>query len=258
LNATTVPDKYPVPNIQGMSAKLSGCSVLSKLDLKKGYYQVPVAEEDIPKTAVTTPFGLFEFCRMPFGLRNAGQSFQRLMDSVIADQDAAFAYLDDVIVASTPDQHEQALRGVLEKLQSSGLVLNLEKCEFGKSCVQFLGHKVSAAGVEPLVDHVQAVQQFPQSRQELQRFLGMINFYRRFLPATALVVKPLTDALSGGGGKNKAVSWTEEMTAAFQAAKDLLCNSTCLAHPDPAAAISLAVDASASHVGVVLQQKEQQ
>jgi Reverse transcriptase (RNA-dependent DNA polymerase) len=100
-----------------------------------------VAEEDIPKTAVTTPFGLFEFCRMPFGLRIAGQSFQGLMDSVITDQDAAFAYLDDVIVASAPDQHEQALRGVLEKLQSSGLVLNLEKCEFGKSSVQFLGHK---------------------------------------------------------------------------------------------------------------------
>jgi Reverse transcriptase (RNA-dependent DNA polymerase) len=72
LNAATVPDKYPVPNIQDMSAKLSGCSVFSLLDLKKGYYQVPVAEEDIPKTAVTTPFGLFEFCRMPFGLRNAG------------------------------------------------------------------------------------------------------------------------------------------------------------------------------------------
>jgi RNase H-like domain found in reverse transcriptase len=114
--------------------------------------------------------------------------------------------------------------------------------------------------VEPLVDHVQAVQQFPQSRtrQELQRFLGMINFYRRFLPAAALVLKPLMDALSGGGGKNKALSWREEMVAAFQAAKDLLCKSTCLAHPDPAAAISLVVDTSASHVGAVLQQQDQQ
>jgi RNase H-like domain found in reverse transcriptase len=110
------------------------------------------------------------------------------------------------------------------------------------------------------VDHVQAVQQFPQpqTRQELQRFLGMVNFYRRFLPAAALVLKPLTDALSGSGGKNTAVCWTGDMTATFQAAKDLLCNSTCLAHPDPATTVSLAVDASASHVGAVLQQCDQQ
>jgi hypothetical protein len=129
-----------------------------------------------------------------------------------------------VIVASTPDQHEQALHEVLEKLQSSGLVLNLEKCEFGKDSIQFLGHNVLVAAVEPLIDHVQAVQQFPQpqTRQELQRFLGMINFYRWFPSAAALVLMPLTDALSGSSGKNKAVSWTEEITTAFQAARDLL------------------------------------
>jgi Reverse transcriptase (RNA-dependent DNA polymerase) len=107
-----------------MLAKLSGCSMFSKLDLKKWYFQVPVAEEDVTKMAVTTPFSLFEFLWMPFGLRNAGQSFQRLMDTIIADQDAAFAYLDDVIVSSMLEQHEQALHGVLEKLRSHGLVLN--------------------------------------------------------------------------------------------------------------------------------------
>jgi hypothetical protein len=231
--------------------------MFSKLDLKKGYYQISVAKEDVSKTAVTTPFGLFEFVRMPFGLRNAGQSFQRLMDSIIADQDAVFAYLDDVLVASAPDQHEQALRCVLQKLRDQGLVLNFEKCEFGRDQVQFLGHTVSAEGVVPLVDHVQAVKQFPQptTRQELQRFLGLINFYRRFLPAAAQALKPLTDALRGGGGKNKKLAWSGQQDSAFEAAKRLLCCAPCLEHPDPAAAVRLAVDASSTHVGAVLQQQ---
>jgi hypothetical protein len=137
LNDVTVPDKYPVPNIQDMSAKLTGCSVFTKLDLKKGYYQIP----DVPKTAVTTPFGMFEFLCMPFGLKNAGQSFQRLLDTVTADLAAAFAYLVDVIIASS-------------------LVLNLEKCVFGQPEVEFLGHRVSARGVEPLEDHVAAIRDF--------------------------------------------------------------------------------------------------
>jgi Reverse transcriptase (RNA-dependent DNA polymerase) len=117
LNAATVPDHYPVPNIGDMSAKLAGCSVFTKLGLRKGYYQILVAEEDVQKTAVITPFGLWEFLRMPFGLRNAGQSFQRLMDSLTADLPSTFSYLDDVIVASTPDGHVAALESVLQRLK---------------------------------------------------------------------------------------------------------------------------------------------
>jgi Reverse transcriptase (RNA-dependent DNA polymerase) len=171
LNDVTVLDKNPVPNIQDMSAKLAGCSVFTKLDLKKGYYQIPVAAAYVPKTAVTTPFGMFEFLRMPFGLKNAGQSFQRLMDTVTADLVAAFTYLDDVIITSSPEEHEATIQLVLER--------------------------VSARGVEPLEDHVAAIRDFkpPADRQQLQRFLGMVNFYRRFLPGAAGVLQPLTDAL---------------------------------------------------------------
>jgi hypothetical protein len=186
-----------------MSAKLTGCLMFTKLGLKKSYYQIPVAPEDAPKTAVITPFGLFEFMRMPFGLRNAGQSFQRLMDSVTADLDPGFAYLDDVLVASKPGVHEQAVRQVLERLHDNGLVLNIEKCEFGKSEIEFLGHRVSAAGVEPLASHVEAIRDFqpPEDKQGLQIFLGLVNFYRRFLPGAASVLKPLIDVLRGPGGK---------------------------------------------------------
>jgi Reverse transcriptase (RNA-dependent DNA polymerase) len=128
LNDVTIPDKYPVPNIQDMSSKLAGCMVFSKLDLLKGYYQIPVAVADVQKTEVTTPFGMFEFTHMLFGLRNARQSFLRLMDRVTADLPATFAYLDDVIVASRPEEHEAAARQLLDRLRQHGLVLNLEKC----------------------------------------------------------------------------------------------------------------------------------
>jgi Reverse transcriptase (RNA-dependent DNA polymerase) len=196
LNAATVPDKYPLPNIADMSSKLAGCTMFSKLDLKKGYYQIPVAAADAEKTAVITPSGLFEFTQMSFGLRNTGQSFQRLMDSLTGDIPAAFSYLDDVIVASSPGEHEAALKQVLQRLQDSGLVLNLEKCQFGCAEVDFLGHRVTADGKEPLNVHVEAVKNFPRpaDKQDLQRFLGLVNFYRRFLPRAAAVLKPLTDA----------------------------------------------------------------
>jgi hypothetical protein len=212
---------------------------------------------DVPKTAVTTPFGMFEFLRMPFGLRNAGQSFQRLMDVVVADVAAAFAYLDDIIVASKPEDHAAALQQVMLKLREYGLVLNLEKCIFGQTEIDFLGHHVTAGGVQPLEDHVAAVRDFapPRDRVQLQRFLGLVNFYRRFLPAAAGVLRPLTDALQGPGSKHKKLDWTQEMDNAFCTVKQLLCDAAQLAHPDPAADVSLAVDASDTHVGAVLQQR---
>jgi transposase InsO family protein len=224
---------------------------------QEGVLTDTVAAADVQKAAVTTPFGMFEFLCMPFRLKNAGQSFQRLMDTVTADLAAAFAYLDDVIIASSPADHEAAVQLVLERLRHHGLVLNLDKCVFSQPEVEFLGHQVSARGVELLEDHVATIRDFqpPADKQQLQRFLGMVNFYRRFLPGAAGVLKPLTDALQGPGGKNRKLNWTAAMDAAFCKIKQLLCEATCLAHTDPAAAISLAVDASNTHVGAVLQQQ---
>ena len=115
------PDRYTCPNIGDLTAKLAGCHVFSKLDLRKGYHQVPVRPEDVHKTAVVTPFGLFEFLRMPFGLRNAGQTFQRMMDEILAGLDYCFVYLDDILVASSSvEEHEIHLREVLTRLQQHG------------------------------------------------------------------------------------------------------------------------------------------
>ncbi len=186
LNLATVADKYLVPNMQDLSARLHGRAIFIKLGLRKGYYQIPMRPEDVAKTAVITPFGLWEFLRMPFGLKNAGQTFQQLMDRLGADLDFVFIYLDDILVAS-PDveTHKQHLHTILQRLRQFGLVLNLEKCELGRQSVDFLGHRITAAGVAPLLKHVAAVRDYgrPMDMRSLQSFLGLVNFYGRFVPA---------------------------------------------------------------------------
>jgi len=258
LNLITTEDKYPVPNMDDLTARLNGCRIFSKLDLRKGYHQVPMRKDDIPKTAVITPFGLYEFLVMAFGLKNAGMTFQRMMDRVLQGLPFCFVYLDDILVAS-PDveSHQQHLREVLARLQEHGLVLNVQKCIFGAASVEFLGHTVSAKGVEPLHSRVAALTAFPPPTtiKELQGFLGMVNFYRRFIPAAARILLPLTEVLKGSPAGGTAVQWTAAMREAFQAAKDSLASATALAHPAPAAELVLVTDASGTHIGAALQQR---
>jgi hypothetical protein len=224
------------------------------VDLVKGYHQVPVAAADVPKTAIITPFGLFEYLFMPFGLRNSAQTFQRLMDQLFVDQHSVFSYLDDHLPhTATMDEHLVVLRQFFLIVRANGLMVNRSKCEFGRPSLDFLGHRVSARGMEPLQRHVAAIVEFPPPTEVkgLQRFLGLINFYRRFLPGIALKLRPLTDALQGSP---KTLLWSPDMELSFLTAKQALVAAVPLQHPDPAARISLAVDASASHVGGVMQQ----
>ena len=256
LNIQSKPDRYSCPNIGDLSAKLAGCHVFSKLDLRKGYHQVPVREADIHKTAVVTPFGLFEFLRMPFGLRNAGQTFQRMMDEILAGLDYCFVYYDDILVGSrSVEEHRIHLREILSRLQKHGLVLNAEKCDWFQPRVNYLGHDVSSSGIKPLADRVEAIRKFPQPEtvQQLQTYLGMVNFYRRFLRGAAQVLKPLTDILKGGA-KGK-LEWSDCMRGAFTASKAAMVNAAELVHPEEGAELSLEVDASGTHVGAVLHQR---
>ncbi|KAL1279987.1 hypothetical protein QQF64_014587 [Cirrhinus molitorella] len=244
----TTPDRYPVPHIQDFSARLAGKKLFLKVDLIRGYHQVPVYHKDIPKTAVITPFGLFDFLRMPFGLKNAAQTFQRMMDSILRGLDFLFIYLDDILIASVSmEEHLAHLQSLFVRLSQHGLIINPAKCQFGLTTIDFLGHRISSKGAVPLPSKVDAITGFPTPRttKTLQEFLGMVNFYHRFFPRAAALMHPLYKALKG----NKQITWSEEMTRSFDDAKLALAHATMLSHPIPDAPISITTDASDYAVG---------
>ena len=255
LNNATIDDKYPVKAISDFNANLAGKTIFSKIDLLKGYHQIPVNPADIPKTAVITPFGLFIFPRTPFGLKNAGQDFQRLMDAILGDLPFCFVYIDDILVASSsPAEHLRHLEEIFTILDANGLVVNQAKCVLGKTSLEFLGYRVDKHGIAPLPERIEAIRscKAPTTVKELQRFLGMINYYRRFIPKAAKHLFHLFEALSS---KPKVLEWNPDREKSFQAIKEALAKTTMLRHPRPEANLALTTDASDLAIGAVLEQR---
>ena len=189
-----------------------------------------------------------------FGLKNAAQTFQRLMDTVCNGLDFVFVYLDDIWVSSTSaEQHMLHLREVFHRLSTHGLEINVSKCQFGATTIDYLGHQITSQGAIPLPAKVEAIRTFarPTTSKGLQQFVGMLNFYHRFVPNAAHIMRSIYDALAG---KPMTLKWSDELDEAFTTAKEALAQATMLVHPHADKPTALTVDASGTAVGAVLEQ----
>ena len=259
LNAVTRKDAYPIPRIDDTLDTLSGACWFSTLDMVSGYWQVEVGEKDREKTAFCTPYGLYEFNVLPFGLCNGPATFQRLMDLVLAglQMSQCLVYIDDVIVVGrTFEEHLCNLREVFERAKSAGLKFKPSKCAFLQERVFYLGHEISRKGVatDPTKVNQVANWPIPQSVKDVQRFLGLASYYRRFVRNFASIAKPLYRLTE----KTATFEWTLECQEAFAELRHKLCTAPVLAFPDFTKAFILDTDASNTGIGGVLSQLDDQ
>ncbi|BES97092.1 multicellular organismal development [Nesidiocoris tenuis] len=255
LNSLTKPDRYPIPNLRDATTSMAGSTIFTKIDLMKAYLQIPVHPDDIPKTAIITPFGLFEFVKMPFGLRSAAQTFQRFMDSVTRDLPFVKVYIDDCLIFSrSPEEHLRHLEMFFARLAQQHLRINLGKCEFAKPSISFLGFQISSEGISPLPDKVEAIRNYtkPKTVREMKRFLGMINFYHHLHKDMAKLQAPLHPQNQLHG--STPIVWTSQMEEAFESCKRILSEDIVLSFPEPDAPLSLSADASEVAIGGAIHQ----
>ena len=234
----------PLPKIDELYTKLQGYKVFSTLDLRSGYHHIGLSDSAKPKTAfVVSGMGKFEFNRVPFGLAQAPAYFQRLINEVLTDCNFAMGYLDDIIIFSkTEEEHLQHLEEIFERLQKAGLKLKLQKCSFFKKHIQYLGHLISDEGIQPLPEKLESIAKMPvpQNAKQVKQFLGLVGYYRKFVPHFSDIARPLTQLTR----KNEGFNWSTECDKCFRMLKDYLQEAPILRYLDPPADYILYTDAS--------------
>jgi len=255
LNEKTIGDAYPLPNITDILDQLGNAKYFSVLDLASGFHQIPMDPKDAPKTAFSTPYGHYQFKRMPFGLKNAPATFQRLMDNVLMglQGNELFVYMDDIVIyARSLQEHAIKFERLMQRLRNANLKLQPDKCEFLRKEVAYLGHIIGSDGVRPDPNKINAVFKFPipRNQKNIKQFLGLVGYYRRFIPQFSKIARPLTDLLK----KDRTFIWENHQIEAFEKLKSALCTEPVLQYPDFSQPFNLTTDASGHAIGGILSQ----
>ncbi|GJS85535.1 putative reverse transcriptase domain-containing protein [Tanacetum coccineum] len=257
LNKLTVKNRYPLPRIDDLFDQLQGSSIYSKIDLRSGYHQLRVREQDIPKTAFRTRYGHYEFQVMPFGLTNAPAVFMDLMNRVCKPYLDKFVivFIDDILIYSKDKtEHEEHLKAILELLKKEKLYAKFSKCEFWIPKVQFLGHVIDSRGIHVDPAKIESIKDWasPKTPTEIRQFLGLAGYYRRFIEGFSKIAKSMTKLTQ----KGIKFDWGEKEENAFQLIKQKLCSAPILALPEGSKDFVVYCDASYKGLGVVLMQRE--
>ena len=258
LNSVTKKDAHPLTHIEDIFDTLSGAKVFSTLDLKSGYWQIEMDPHSKEQTAFVCHRGLFQFCRMPFGLCNAPGVFQRLMNKVLAPYigRSTMVYLDDIVIYShTEEEHDQHLREVFEALRAYGLKVKPSKCQFRIPELKLLGHIVTPAGIRTDPDKVSAIRDMapPHDVKGVRSFLGMTGYYRQYIPDYARVAQPLVQLTK----KHSHFTWTADQQHAWESLRDLLVSTQVMAYPQVGRPYTLYTDACDYAVGAILVQEDE-
>lgn len=255
LNKITVKEKYPMPMIEDLIDRLQGCKFYTSLDLKSGYHQICIKAEDVHKTAFITSDGHFEYLRMPFGVCNGPAVFQRLMNTVLGNLrfGRVICYMDDLLIATkTIEENMVCLEMVLDILVKNRLTVNLDKCSFFRDRITFLGYDISEQGVRPSSRKLEAISKYPipKTVHQLRQFLGLINYFRKFIKDCAILCKPLTSLLKKGA----IWQWGLQQDQAVASVKEALIKNAVLSVFNPKLPINLYTDASRDGIGCILTQ----
>ncbi len=257
LNAVTVRNSYPIPLISDIIERVKGATHFTKLDLRSAYNLIRIREGDEYKTAFRTKYGHYEYLVMPFGLTNAPATFQSFINYVLRPflEKFVILYLDDILIFSKGEQeHHKHVEMVLKKLLENNLYAKLEKCEFDKDQVEFLGYVLSGKGIATDPKKIEAIKNWPrpQSVKDVQRFVGLCNYYRRFVQNFAKLAKPLHQLTK----KNVKFEWSSEAENSFKTLKEKLISSPILIHPNPEQQFIVECDASNFAIGAILSQHD--